>query len=107
MADRGTRLQAQLITETEWLEAGEICRVCRIELHTLVELADFGLVAPRGHAPEQWQLPARDLPALRVAARLIRDLGVNASGAALAMELLETQRALEARLRELERLIGT
>lgn len=107
MTERGTLLQAQLITEAEWLEAGEICRVCRLELHTLVELAESGLVAPRGRAPEHWQLPARDVPLLRVAARLIRDLGVNASGAALAMELLETQRALEARLRELERLIGS
>jgi hypothetical protein len=40
---------------------------------------------------------------LRTAARLIRDLGVNVSGAALAVELLEARRELEARLLELER----
>jgi hypothetical protein len=34
---------------------------------------------------------------------LIRDLGVNVSGAALAVELLEARRDLEARLRVLER----
>jgi hypothetical protein len=36
----------------------------------------------------------------------MRDLGINVSGAALALELLEAQRELEARLRRLERLVG-
>jgi hypothetical protein len=34
----------------------------------------------------------------------MRDLGVNVSGAALAVELIEAQRALERRLRHLESL---
>jgi hypothetical protein len=42
---------------------------------------------------------------LHVVGRLMRDLGVNVSGAALALQLLETQRELEARLRHLERLV--
>jgi hypothetical protein len=48
-------------------------------------------------------LPARELARIRTAARLMRDLGVNGSGAALAVELLETRRELETRLRALER----
>jgi hypothetical protein len=36
----------------------------------------------------------------------MRDLGVNASGAALAVELLEARRELERRLRHLERLVA-
>jgi hypothetical protein len=35
----------------------------------------------------------------------MQDLGVNVSGAALALELLESQRELEKRLRRLERLL--
>jgi hypothetical protein len=34
----------------------------------------------------------------------MRDLGINASGAALAVELLEVQHALERQIRRLERL---
>jgi hypothetical protein len=41
-----------------------------------------------------------------VAGRLIRDLGVNVSGAALAVELIEAQRELEKRLSQLQRLVG-
>jgi hypothetical protein len=48
---------------------------------------------------------AHELSRLRTAARLIRDLGVNVSGAALAVELLEARRELETRLRALERCV--
>jgi hypothetical protein len=40
-----------------------------------------------------------------MAARLMRDLGIDLSGAVLAAELLEIQRDLERRIRRLERLI--
>ena len=97
-------LDAHLLSESDWLAAGEICRVCRLELDTLLELAELGVVAPRQASPGGWQLPATALPRLRVAGRLIRDLGVNASGAALIVELLEARRELERRVRSLERL---
>ena len=96
--------EAQLVGEAEWIAATEICRLCRLELDAVIELAELGLVAPRGYEPEHWQVPAAALPRLAVAARLMRDLGINVSGAALAVELLEAQRDLERRVRRLERL---
>jgi chaperone modulatory protein CbpM len=96
--------EAQLMGEADWIAAAEICRLCRLELGAVIELAELGLVSPRGYAPEQWQLPAAALPRLAVAGRLMRDLGINVSGAALAVELLEAQRDLERQLRRLERL---
>ena len=96
--------EAQLVGEAEWLTASEICRLCRLELNAVIELAELGLVSPRGYEPQYWQLPAAELPRLAVAARLMRDLGINVSGAALAVELLEARRDLERRIRRLERL---
>lgn len=93
------RLKAQLVGEREWLGVTEICHLCRMEQGTLRELAELGMIVPRGAAPDQWQLPAADLPRLLVAGRLMRDLGVNVSGAALAVELLEVQHDLERRVR--------
>jgi chaperone modulatory protein CbpM len=96
----------QVLTDSDWIAVTEICRVCRIDAGAVHELAELGLVSPRGSQPAEWEFPATVLPRLRVVARLMRDLGVNASGAALAVELIEVQRELERQVRRLERLIA-
>jgi chaperone modulatory protein CbpM len=95
-------LEARVLGEGDWIAVGTLCRLCGLNLDVLVELADLGVVSPRGHRPDEWQLPATSVPALKAMGRLIHDLGVNVSGAALALELLERQRQLERRLRMLE-----
>jgi chaperone modulatory protein CbpM len=103
MTDTFDRLEAHLLGDQDWIAVDTLCRVCDLTLEAMAELADLGVVSPRGYGPSEWQLPATALPRLRTMGRLMRDLGVNASGAALAVELLETQRRLELRLLELER----
>lgn len=97
---------AQVLTDSDWIAVTEICRVCRIDAGAVNELAELGLVSPRGSQPAEWEFPATVLPRLRVVGRLMRDLGLNASGAALAVELLEAQRELERQIRQLERLVA-
>lgn len=97
-------LEAHILGEGDWMAATEICELCRLDLQALLELAELGVVSSRERAPGEWQVPATALPRLRVASRLMQDLGINVSGAALALELLEAQRELEKRLRRLERL---
>lgn len=99
-------LSGELIGESDWVTVTEICRLCRIDASAVRELADLGLVAPRAPTAAEWEFPAAALPRLRVVGRLMRDLGVNVSGAALAVELLEAQHELERQIRRLERLIG-
>jgi chaperone modulatory protein CbpM len=99
-------LEVRVLGEDDWLRASEVCELCRLELAVVMELAELGVVAPRAQAAGEWQLPATALPRLRIAARLMHDLGVNVSGAALALELLDARRDLERRLRTLERLAG-
>ncbi len=96
----------QVLGDGDWIAVTEICRVCRIDAQAVHELAELGLVSPRGSARGEWEFPATALPRLRVVGRLMRDLGVNASGAALAVELLEMQHALERQIRRLERLVA-
>ncbi|HUN27804.1 MAG TPA: chaperone modulator CbpM [Steroidobacteraceae bacterium] len=103
MTDPIELTEAHLIGESDWLSVETLLRLCDLNLEALVEFADLGVVSPRGYAPAEWQLPATALPRLRTMARLMRDLGLNANGAALALELIETQRRLERRLRALER----
>ena len=104
MTEAVERYEVRLVSEADWIGAGDICALCRVDLAVIAELAELGLVAPRGTAPAEWQLPAAALPRLALAGRLMHDLGVNVSGAALAIELLEAQQTLERQLRRLKHL---
>lgn len=100
------RLEAHVLGDGDWIGAAEICELCRLDLPSILELAELGIVSRRESVAGGWQVPATALPRLRVAGRLMRDLGVNVSGAALALELLEAQHELERRIRSLERLVS-
>jgi hypothetical protein len=97
-------LEARVLGDGDWIAVTEICQLCRLDLAAVLELGELGVVTPRERIPGEWQVPATALPRLRVVGRLMRDLGVNVSGAALALDLLEAQRELENRIRLLERL---
>jgi chaperone modulatory protein CbpM len=58
-----------------------------------------GVLQPSGTSREQWRFSGRALSRMRVAMRLTRDLEVNSSGVALALDLLDEIEALEAELR--------
>jgi chaperone modulatory protein CbpM len=105
MNENRERLQAQVLTDAVWISAEEICRITSLSVTTLAELVDLGVVHPRGERPAAWELPVSVLPALQTAARLMADLELNVSGAAVAMELLERRRELERRVAQLERLL--
>ena len=95
--------EAHLLGDNDWIQVETLLGLCDLTLDAVVELAELGVVAPRGGRPNEWQLPAAALPRLRTMGRLMHDLGVNLSGAALAVELIESRRQLERRVRELER----
>jgi chaperone modulatory protein CbpM len=105
MPDPNTLLDARLLGEGDWIAVTEVCQLCLIDMSAVVELVELGVVVSRGASPDEWLVPAASLPRLRVAGRLMRDLGVNVTGAALAVELLEARSELERRIRRLERLV--
>lgn len=99
-------LEGQMLDESMWLGFPEFCTRLRVERHWVVELVDVGLLEPRGAAPDSWVFPASALARARAAARLADDLGVNAAGAAVILDLLEERRHLQRRLRGLEQASG-
>ncbi len=105
MHDQRQPVDVRVVGESDWIAATDACRLCVIEMTAVMELVDLGLVASRGSASSEWQLRVAELPRLRIAARLMRDLGVNGTGAVLAVELLEARRDLERQIRRLERLL--
>lgn len=100
-----TQTDTWLLGEGDWIAVTDVCRLCLIDQTAVVELVDLGVVVTRGSTPTDWMVPAAALPRLRIAGRLMRDLGVNVTGAALAVELLEARGELERRVRRLEKLL--
>jgi chaperone modulatory protein CbpM len=64
-----------------------------------IELWVFeGVLEPSGRSRPEWRFGGSSLARVRLASRLARDLELNASGVALAIELLDRIAALESRL---------
>src|SRR3982074_850486 len=91
-------LDMRLLGESDWIAVTEACRLCLIDMTAVIELVDLGVVVSRGPSPDEWMVPAASLQRLRVAGRLMRDLGVNVTGAELALEVLGRTGELAGRL---------
>jgi chaperone modulatory protein CbpM len=92
----------EVLDEDVELTLGELCRVCEVSAERVLELVEEGVVEPEGREIGRWRFRAISIRRARSALRLQQDLGVNAAGAALALDLLEEIRAMRARLRRLE-----
>jgi len=57
-----------------------------------------GVLEPVGRSRQEWRFAGSSLARVRLASRLARDLELNASGVALAIELLDRIASLESRL---------
>jgi chaperone modulatory protein CbpM len=77
----------------------DLCRACRAERTQLIALVDEGVIEPAGGRPEDWVFSGSSLLRARAALRLVRDLGVGVSGAALVLDLLDEIETLRAQLR--------
>lgn len=92
-------LEGDVLTDDVRFSIDEVCRGCRLEVEELEVLVDEGIAEPRGAHRAEWRFSLRSVRRVRTAVRLQRDLGVNAAGAALAVELLERIAELERRQR--------
>lgn len=89
-------LAGHIVEEGEQIDLDQLCDLCCIGRTQLADLLEEGVMDFTGQA---LQVEGSRLRRLRLAARLQQDLGVNAAGAALAVELLE-------RIAELERVLA-
>jgi chaperone modulatory protein CbpM len=90
-------LVGEIVEEALTLTVEELCEACDVEHDRVAELVEQGLLDLQ--AGGELRLAGDSLRRARVALRLQRDLGVNAAGAVLVVELLERIAALEQRLR--------
>ena len=76
----------------------ELGRSLRCDVELIVLLVHEGVLEPQGEAPADWRFAGTALQRARRAVRLARDLEINPAGVALALELLDEIRRLEAAL---------
>ncbi len=81
------------------VELGRACQASELEVELWVV---EGVLQPlAGATREEWRFGATALRRTRAAARLMRDLEVNAAGVAIALDLLERIAALESLLQRI------
>ena len=88
-----------IFEEQTQLTLAELCRACAVHAERIIELVDVGVLEPQGREPSRWVFGGASLHRARTAFRLQRDLDIDLSGAALALELLDEIASLRARLR--------
>jgi len=93
----GPELVGHVVEEEIEFSLEELSGACAVEQRVIVELMHEGVIEPRSGAEVRFGGEA--LNRTRLAMRLQHDLGLNAAGAALAMQLLERIEDLERRLR--------
>jgi chaperone modulatory protein CbpM len=81
----------------------EFCQCAELPQESLLEIVEHGIVEPSGPSPEQWLFDAAALATARRALRLQRELQVEWSGVALALQLLDELEQLRAENTRLRR----
>ena len=96
-----------LLDEQTELSLNDLCRACASSEDWIIELVEEGAIEPLGQSvmrmqSEQWRFSANSLYRARIAMRLQRDLEINLSGVALALDLLSEIEILKSRLKSME-----
>ena len=99
--DLESLLSGEVLEEDVELTLAQLCRACDLPADRVFELVAEGIAEPAGRDPRRWRFRGVSVRHVRFAVRLERDLGVNAAGAALALDLLEELEALRMRLRRM------
>lgn len=86
----------------ETLSLQELCRFCQADAAWVVELVEYGVLEPRGATVETWRFRGASIVRAKKARRLTRDLGVNAAGVALVLDLLDERDTFVRRLARYE-----
>jgi chaperone modulatory protein CbpM len=95
-------LTGEILEEERELTLVELCRACQVNAEHILELIEYGVVEPRGRELAKWRFHGASILRIRCVLRLERDLGINLSGAALALDLLDEVAQLRSRLRRFE-----
>ncbi len=91
-------LRGSVVEEDLQLTTLELCRACQTSEQQIEVWVYEGVLQPSGDSREAWRFGGDALARMRLATRLMRDLELNPTGVALALDLLDRISELESRL---------
>jgi chaperone modulatory protein CbpM len=92
-------LSAEILELDIQLSLPQLCEACGVESDDIVLLVEAGAIEPSGDSSSHWRFAGESLQRARRALRLQQDLGLNAAGAALALDLIDEMNRLREELR--------
>ncbi len=93
---------ADLVSDAPELTLEDICSTCGLSREEIATYVAEGVVDPHGSQSVHWRFSRLSVVLVQRARRLERDLGLNAAGAALAMQLMAEIDGLRNRLARYE-----
>ena len=95
-----------ILEEGPTLNLAELCQNCQTPAEFIISLVDQGVIVPlEGTSTRHWQFHQSAQIRTHKALRLRHDLGINLSGVALSLELLDEIDELKRELNELRRFV--
>lgn len=95
---RQKSVTGMLLDDESEMSLSDLSRACRVNAEWIIALVEEGILEPIGEDAASWRFSAVSLIRVHTVIRLQRDLHINLSGAALALELLDEIDALRTRL---------
>ncbi len=95
-------VSGSILEEEPTLNLAELCQCCQTHAEFIIRLVDQGVISPiEGESTRQWQFHQSAQIRTHKALRLRQDLGINLSGVALSLELLDEIDNLKKELNQL------
>ena len=97
-----TIVSGSILEEEPTLNLAELCQCCQTHAEFVIRLVDQGVISPiKGESSRHWQFHRSAQIRTHKALRLQQDLGINLSGVALSLELLDQIESLNKELNQL------
>ena len=72
----------------------DLCRFCQADEAWVIELVEHGVLNPSGATIQSWHFRGLSILRAKKARRLNQDLGINAAGIAMVLDLLDQRDAI-------------
>ncbi|MGK0272102.1 MAG: chaperone modulatory protein CbpM [Cocleimonas sp.] len=101
-------ISGSILEEEPEMNLDELCECCQVSTEVVLKFIEYGVINPcEGNSPEHWRFHQSVQIRTDKAIRLKRDLGINVSGVALTLELLDEIEELKSQLSHLSHINQT